>query len=183
MHYANLTFMDAPSAPMPAASRGATLASTDHFHTLPRSTIDDAHGFVEMLDAYRATGGLATGAEVINRMTRRSGSILASLASLAHWTAARQIVSFQWNHNLWLPMFQFRLDDMSLCPASERVIAELAPVFQGWDLACWFAHPNAWLGDVVPADLVRSELGAVLQAARAERFPQQPAEQAGASSH
>jgi hypothetical protein len=55
-------------------------------------------------------------------------------------------------------------------PGPAGVIAELSPIFDGWELASWFAKPNLWIADAKPIDLVDECLGAVLGAARADRF-------------
>jgi hypothetical protein len=39
-----------------------------------------------------------------------------------------------------------------------------------WELAQWFSDPNQWLHGARPADLIRSNPFAVIQAARADRF-------------
>jgi hypothetical protein len=43
-------------------------------------------------------------------------------------------------------MFQFELTDISVRPAYARAADELKAVFDDWELALWFANPNAWLG-------------------------------------
>jgi uncharacterized protein (DUF2384 family) len=50
------------------------------------------------------------------------------------------------------------------------VLAEFSTVFDGWRLAVWFAQPNSWLQDRSPVDLLESDLQAVRNAARADRF-------------
>ena len=67
-------------------------------------------------------------------------------------------------------MFQLDLRDLSLKLAQQPVLAELAPVFDNWSLADWFARPNAWLCDRSPVNVLASNLPAVLEAARADRF-------------
>ena len=70
----------------------------------------------------------------------------------------------------WLPLFQFEPNSLSLRPESQRVVAELAPYFDGWRLALWFAEPNLWLADRSPVDLLETNPTYVLDAARADRF-------------
>ncbi len=48
---------------------------------------------------------------------------------LARWIALRQVVSFEWQAQTWLPLFQFDRRDMSIHP----------------ELAHWFARPNSSL--------------------------------------
>ncbi len=47
---------------------------------------------------------------------------------------------------------------------------ELAGAFDAWDLCCWLAAPNSSLDDRAPLDVLESDPGAVLQAARVDRF-------------
>jgi hypothetical protein len=67
-------------------------------------------------------------------------------------------------------MFQFDGSDMSLREGPQRVVRELAPVFDDWEVAVWFASPNSLLAHALPVDLVIDDLFSVVQAARADRF-------------
>jgi hypothetical protein len=120
--------------------------------------------FVEMLCAFRRSGGLARESEVhqLNRVWTAGCSHEASLSG--------PIVCFEWGQRLWLPWFQFDPVDMSLRPGPSKVISELSTTFDGWDLAVWFAKPNMWIGNARPIDLIDESLPCVLGAARADRF-------------
>ncbi len=59
---------------------------------------------------------------------------------------------------------------MSRPLALKPILLELISVYDAWELAKWFAQPNAWLADRLPADTLANDPSAVLQAARAERF-------------
>ena len=67
-------------------------------------------------------------------------------------------------------MFQFDLADMALQPGTAAVLAELAGIFDDWELAAWFAEPSVWLQGRIPADVLDSDVQAVVAAARADRF-------------
>jgi hypothetical protein len=124
---------------------------------------DDAL-FVMMLRAFRRSGGLAREAEVIDR---------SQACNSPGWRVdclTGAIICFEWEQRFWLPWFQFDPADMSLRPGPARVIAELAPVFDGWGIATWFAQPNLWLANARPVDLIDECLASVLGAARADRF-------------
>lgn len=121
--------------------------------------------FVEMLNAYRPSGGLARINEVIG-MTR--GVCRDDVGRMAAWILDRKAMSFKWQDALWLPLFQFNRFDMTLRRATAQVIGELNPVLEPWALASWFARPHALLANRLPADLPDSECEAVLRAARAE---------------
>lgn len=123
--------------------------------------------FIAMLSAYRATGGIARTDDLARMLNehRRAG-----LDALAGLIAAGTVFGFEWGSDFWLPMFQFEPRDLSLKPAPRQVVAELADEFDGWGLAVWFAHPNCWLQDRRPVDLLNSQLSQVLEAARTDRF-------------
>lgn len=123
--------------------------------------------FIAMLDGYRASGGLAREHEVLALSKCRGGP---DAATLAHWVALRKVISFEWQSQTWLPLFQFTRLDMQPQVELARVLAELTPVCDAWELATWFAQPNPWLADRTPVDTMATDLPALLNAARAERF-------------
>ena len=49
------------------------------------------------------------------------------------------------------------------------MLRELVEVLDGWALAVWFVEPSSCLASRRPLDLLRSDLPAVLQAARLQR--------------
>ena len=70
-------------------------------------------------------------------------------------------------------MFQFDLVGASpsiLRPGVASVLAELGEVYEGVELALWFVTPNNWLSGAQPAQVLRGNPEAVLQAARADRY-------------
>jgi hypothetical protein len=134
------------------------------------SNIDDVpneRGFAALRAAYRATGGLAS-RDDLDRLLQdcRFGDPV----SLADRLDAGEIFGFDWRHRMWIPMFQFDLRDLSVKPGPQQVRVELSGEFHGWTLAAWFAQPNAWLNHRRPVELLSSDLPAVLEAARADRF-------------
>ena len=130
-------------------------------------TLPNSSDFVTMLTAYHASGGMARGDNL--------GRLLddwqcGDFVSPARLIAAGEIFSFKWHGENWVPMFQFDLRDLSVQPGPKQVLAELKPVFDDWTVAVWFVQPNSWLQEQRPLDLLDSDLPAVLQAARADRF-------------
>lgn len=123
--------------------------------------------FLSMLTAYRRTGGVATGDEVAGLMQKHWDQ---SVSTVARWIVGRSVLSFTWQSQTLLPLFQFDLSTMSLRPCVTAVLRELVCAFDEWDLALWFAEPNAWLDDAAPADLVSNDPVSVLKAAQADRF-------------
>ena len=131
------------------------------------SSIPSNRGFKALLAAYQATGGAARGDELAGLLADRQ---LGTLASLARNIVSGDVLSFEWRHSFWVPMFQFELDDLSLKKGPRKVLAELVKVFEPWAIAAWFAQPNSWLKCQRPVDLLDSNLPAVFAAARADRF-------------
>ena len=123
--------------------------------------------FLSMLTAYRGSGGLARDGELLALSGRRRGPDAYMLACLI---ADQQVIGFDWQSRIWFPVFQFNLRDMTRPPALRQVLAELTPVYDAWKLVSWFARPNAWLDDRVPAEVLQPDPTAVLKAARADRF-------------
>lgn len=123
--------------------------------------------FVVMLDAYRSSGGLAHTQEILSMFKRCGGP---SSDSFARWISNRELICFDWQGQVWLPLFQFDRRDLSpdarLCP----VLAELTQIYDDWEVAVWCSLPNPWLEQRVPVDTLPYDPGAVLEAARAERF-------------
>jgi hypothetical protein len=127
---------------------------------------DRDRSFVDMLRAFRTTGGLARGDEVVEMLQGRAFD----MSHLARAIVTREVLSFDWRDELWVPLFQFDLQDMSLREAPQRVAAELSCAFDGWTLAQWFATPNSWLAGRMPVEVIGDYPADVFQAARADRF-------------
>ncbi len=123
--------------------------------------------FSAMRSAYQASGGTACGDDLAHLLQDHHCGDFASLARLI---VSGAVFGFEWQHTFWIPMFQFELRDLSVKPGPQQVLAELAAEFDGWTLALWFAEPNARLNGRRPVDLLDSNLPAVLDAARADRF-------------
>jgi hypothetical protein len=134
---------------------------------LPGVSSPDERAFSDLRGAFRCHGGLVDGNEVAERLRRRNGS---DLSSLARRIVGRELICFEWRGELWLPLLQFDPVDMSLQPALAQVAAELAAVFDAWELCCWLATPNSSLDDRAPLDVLEHDADAVLQAARLDRF-------------
>lgn len=123
--------------------------------------------FIELLKGYRSSGGLLRAQMVAARCNPRSGT---DVHTLAGWIVGRKVVSFEWLSSIWLPVFQFNPSDMSRLSGLDEVLSELVSVCDRWEVASWFAQPNPWLGDALPADQMATTAPEVLVAARAERF-------------
>jgi hypothetical protein len=67
------------------------------------------------------------------------------------------MVSYVWQSQTLVPMFQFDRSDMALRRGVSQVIDELADTFDDWELAAWFAAPNSWLEGAAPVDLIDTD--------------------------
>lgn len=130
--------------------------------------VPSGQGFVALLEAFRATGGTAPGDIVARLLEDHQVGDVVSLAKLIY---SGQVFGFEWRADFWIPMFQFDADDLVLNAGAQRVRAALPPLWSGWALASWFAGPNAWLDGRSPADMLDSDLEAVIRAARSLQSP------------
>lgn len=124
-------------------------------------------GFVAMQVAFRASGGLARGDDLVRWLQGHSSGDVASLARLI---VTSELFSFEWRDTFWVPMFQFNLDDLSIKRGPRKVLIELSTEFDSWNLAAWFAQPNSWLNNAHPVDELDHNPASVLRAARADRL-------------
>ncbi|HSI58030.1 MAG TPA: hypothetical protein VLA16_10755 [Ideonella sp.] len=123
--------------------------------------------FVDMLHAFRPTGGLARESELLARWRGRPG------AGALGWHEAlggEPLIRFDWGEAVWLPLFQFVPGELAMHPVAAQIVAELQPSYDGWSLANWFAQPNTWLGDQRPVDMLADHPARLLEAARVDRF-------------
>ncbi|MDB5826037.1 MAG: hypothetical protein JWQ73_257 [Variovorax sp.] len=125
--------------------------------------------FMELLAAYRPSGGLARGSEVAIRAASTRPD---SMAGLEQCLEQRLLVSLDWHSALWLPLFQFDRSDMSLRNEVQRACAELRGVMDDWELAAWFVRPQCALHHCSPLHVLDAEPELVVEAARREHFLQ-----------
>ncbi len=130
-------------------------------HAPPASTA------LALPEAFARIGGLLTGDDLA--LVLRS-SLDQPVSRLAQWIAHRQVVNFVWHAEFLLPRFQFEPESMRPRSRLSDVIAELADVYDDWDIAAWFARPNTWLNDKAPASVFALDPCSVVGAARADRF-------------
>ena len=124
------------------------------------------HQFQRMHEIYLRTGGLASGDSMAYLLRERCDQ---PISMLARWVVSRSVVAFEWRAALRIPLFQFSTDVTILQPAVTTVMKELGDVLTDWEIASWFASPNAWLLDQSPCEAIRRDPGEVISAARAER--------------
>jgi hypothetical protein len=149
-----------------------TLAASDPLAADIDVDVPSAHGFVALLEAFRATGGTAPG-DIVGRLLEEHQA--GNAVSLAKLIYTGQVFGFEWRASLWIPMFQFDADDLRLKAAPQHVRAALPSEWSGWAVAAWFATPNAHLDGCCPADMLNGNVdanvdtdgNAVLRAAQA----------------
>jgi hypothetical protein len=129
-----------------------------------QSATDQPNGrtFIELLTAFRDSGGTAPG-EVVGRLLAEYQC--AKIESLATLVAQKRVFSFEWRRCRWFPMFQFELSDWSLKSGPYQVCRTLPQESSSWTIAVWFASPNQQLAGQAPANMLETNLPAVLQAA------------------
>ena len=120
-----------------------------------------------LCNAYRASGGIARGDDLVHWMLGRGQGDSRRLAALI---VGGQAFSFDWRQTFWVPMFQCHPLQPAWADGARQVSAELGSVLDGWALAAWFVRVNAWLDGHRPLDQLGTDLPAVLAAARADRF-------------
>jgi hypothetical protein len=123
--------------------------------------------FLDMSRNFDAQGGWVSGDEMSRRMRRHWDQ---PISVLANWVMKREIVNIVWHARILIPVFQFSSEDLQIRPVVRAALAELDSVFDDWEIAVWFAQPNAWLHEQPPLDLAARDDEAVIDAARADRF-------------
>ncbi len=129
--------------------------------------------FIELLEAFRATGGTAPGCAVARLLEEHQGGDAVGLADqggraagLAKQVFTRELFGFNWRSNFWIPMFQFRSDDLAVKVEPQQVRAALPSEWSGWAVACWFAAPHIQLEGRRPVDALDADFDDVLRAAK-----------------
>ncbi len=150
---------------LPAQPRVWEFVSAYGSHPPAFPATPDGHGFIALLEAFRATGGTAP-SEFVSRLLEEHQ--VGSSACLAELVDTGRVFGFRWRAALWIPMFQFGADDLAPKLGAQQVRAELPSGWSAWEVASWFAMPNAALGSRSAAELLDAELDAVLRVARLE---------------
>lgn len=143
-----------------AAALGLQESSFRHLAPPP-----DRDALATAVDALNRRGGLVRAVDLARLLDDRRGFV-----ALADLLRIDEVFGLVCDGVLWIPMFQFDMNDLSVRPAVGQVIRELASFLDGVRTACWFTRPNAVLADRRPVDVLRDDGAAVLRAARLERF-------------
>ena len=116
-------------------------------------------------EAFQASGGALIGSELANLLRL---SVNQPISLLARWIVSGQVVTFAWQSNLLLPLFQFDFARAVLRDGLGPVLAALSSVQSEPQIALWFASPNSLLAGAKPADALAKNAHAVLAAAQAD---------------
>lgn len=119
------------------------------------------------IEAFGASGGVATGSEVADLLRPWVDQ---PISLLARWIVARQVITLAWRADTLLPLFQFDLARGCVRAGMGPVISALLGAMDDAEVALWFAQPNAWLAGATPADALATDAAGVLDAARADGF-------------
>lgn len=122
--------------------------------------------FLELLSAYRGSGGLARTHEVMGPLRNRNVS---PTEELARWIVARQIISFDWQDQTWFPWFQFDRESGRPRQPVGDIVQVLCSFLDDWQIACWFVRPNTAVDGRKPVDELARQSVKVLAAAHACR--------------
>jgi hypothetical protein len=123
--------------------------------------------FIELLNGFRSSGGLQRLSAL--RATRCDPWRTDVIEALPARIADRKVLGITWNHEAWVPDFQFDGHGATKQPAA-AVFLELTPSHDPWELATWFVTPSTWLKHVRPIDLLEMAPARVLEAARVDRY-------------
>lgn len=153
-----------PSQPMDHLAQSPLGTPAVGSLAFPRTVADRDHAFVELLAAYRGSGGLARTYELIVALRSRSRP---DTEQLARWIVTREIISFDWQGQKWFPWFQFDRESGRPCPLVGDIVHALCPVLDDWQMACWFVQPNVSIDNGVPAEELACQPANVWAAAHA----------------
>jgi hypothetical protein len=123
--------------------------------------------FIALLNGFRSSGGLQRLSAL--RVTRRDTWSTDVIEGLPARVTDRSVLGITWNHEAWVPDFQFDGHGATKQPAA-AVFLELTPSHDPWELATWFVTPSTWLQHVRPIDLLDLAPARLLEAARADRY-------------
>jgi hypothetical protein len=145
--------------------RAPSFAGCNDFHTGFERIEHMQHE--AMSHAFRSHGGFMSSDDVAHGLR---GVCDQPISRLARWIVSRSIITISWRAQTLVPAFQFDRADMSIVPGVANVLQELRTAFDNWEMALWFAAPNAWLDYAAPVALLANDASSVVQAARTDRF-------------
>lgn len=104
-----------------------------------------------LIRAYAAHGGVLVGDRVVERLRQRRPQ---PLSVLGRWIVQREVVWFNHEDRLHLPMFQFDGGDMTVRRDVADVLEALRPFLDDDGVADWFVTPNGFCAGYRPIDWI-----------------------------
>jgi hypothetical protein len=146
---------------------GSLSARTDEPRDRNLERQSGAARMVQLHRLYASAGGVVTGDELAQLRESKTGR---SISTIARWIVRREVVSFSWQSQILLPLFQFDSVDLERRPGLGSVLAELRDLYDDLEITEWFGQPSTWLDGEAPAAVIARDAAQVLDAARADRF-------------
>jgi hypothetical protein len=138
-------------------------------HGLPRVAVLASQdiAFIALLNGFRSRGGLQRLSAL--QAVRRGAWSVDVIDTLRARVADRTVLGITWDHEAWVPGFQFDRHGAIQQPTA-AVFLELTSGLDPWELAAWFVTPSTWLQHLCPIDFLELAPARVLEAARADRY-------------
>lgn len=124
-------------------------------------------GLEPLLEGFRRSGGFVSGDALALMLWPHCAQ---RVSLVARRIVRRELVHVYWRSEILVPLFQFDPADMVLRHGVRHVLEMLAPAYDDWDIATWFAEPSGWLRGLRPADAIGRDPAEVVEAARADCF-------------
>ncbi|WP_439589148.1 hypothetical protein [Hydrogenophaga sp.] len=125
--------------------------------------------------AFAESGGLVSGDELAELLRRRCESsegipTVQPVSLVARWIVTHSVITLDSPWGRMLPLFQFDLPRAAVHAGMRPLLSELRGAFDDAELALWFVTRNNWLAGAYPERVMHTDLQAVRQAARSDRF-------------
>lgn len=121
----------------------------------------------DLVEAYRTLGGTACGDQFAALLRPRWEQ---PISTLARWIVQRDLISFERQGQLVIPLFQFDGSAIAIRSGVREVMQELSGPYDDWEIADWFARPNEALGGQRPAVRLADDPRGVFEVARSDRY-------------
>ncbi len=148
----------------------AALDGRERLHEAPKASSDEAgpnNQLSAIEAAYASHGGMRRADEVV--LSMRIGWEQ-PISVLAKWIVSHAMFTIEWHSEILIPVFQIDFPSRALRAGCKEIVAELDDVMDDWEMACWFATSNPWLGGLPPVDVLHASWRSVAEAARVARF-------------
>ncbi|WP_439517482.1 hypothetical protein [Hydrogenophaga sp.] len=161
-----------PAHPMPNSFQSSPFVDDTAVQT-PMASADEH--WAATARAFADTGGLVSGDELAELLRQHAVgqenvSPVDPVSLVARWIVTHSVVTVDSPWGRLLPLFQFDLPRTAVHAGMRPLLSELRGAFDDTELATWFVTGNDWLSGACPAHAMHTDLQAVRQAARSDRF-------------